>query len=146
MTQFVDTDEVGRAVDTVCNNKRRDIRKVAGRFLEEAVELAAACGVTPAEMRSHVEDSIHNMCLKQSFMDGRTVFPSQLTTEYNSNDVVAEAGDTLLLLKDVLYLSGHLQSSAERFAALKHLQVRNLPAAYTSYDGSTFYKRKDHIK
>lgn len=146
MTIVIETDEVGEAVDRVCNNTRRDIRKVAGRLIEEVAELAADCGVTPAEMRSHLEDSIHNMCLKEAHQVGRTVFPSQLSPEYNAQNVLHEAGDTLLLLKDVLYLAGHSQATAEKYASIKFLQLRNQSSTFTSYDGSTFYKIKAHIK
>jgi len=146
MTIVLETDEVGQAVDRVCGNTRRDIRKVAGRLIEEVAELAAECGVTPAEMRGHLEDSIHNMCLKQAHLNGRTVFPSQLQVTYDAQGVLAEAGDSLLLLKDVLYLAGHSQASAEKYAAIKYLQVRNQPSTFTTFNGSTFYKIKDHVK
>lgn len=144
--EIIESDQVGLVVDNICNNGRRDIRKVAGRLIEEVAELAAACGVTPAEMRGHLEDSIHNMCLKQSYADGCTVFPSQLTTNYVTDDVLSEAGDVLLLLKDVLWCTGNSQAYAEKRAYIKYMTLLHDPTSFVSRDGSTFYRNKDHVK
>lgn len=136
---------VGQVVNTVCQNNRRDIRKVAGRLIEEVMEFAAKCGLSASDMRSHTEDSIHNMCLKESRALGVTVFPSDLKNMYEISGIVQEGGDVQLLFRDVLYLAGVETHQVETAATEKLRDVADNPLQYTSYSGSTFYKIKAHV-
>lgn len=64
----------------------------AGRFLEEAVELALAFGLGPGDIMGHVADALHNEARKA----GR--FPSELRPQPTKNEQIIEIGDCALLL------------------------------------------------
>jgi NTP pyrophosphatase (non-canonical NTP hydrolase) len=94
--------EIGAFVDAIAG-KTRSPSAVAGRLLEEAVELALAAGLSTGEVLSHVADSLHNQALKASATSGVTVFPSKLAAD--PSELAEECADVSLILKDLCHVA-----------------------------------------
>lgn len=94
---------IGRFVDEIAG-KTRTPAAVAGRALEEMVELASAAGLSASEILAHVSDSLHNQALKASSATGKTVFPSQV--QGNPAEMAEECADVRILIKDLCYVAG----------------------------------------
>ena len=137
-------DQVGRFVDRIANNKRRDPRRIACRFLEEAVELVLATGATTQNVWSSVADSIHNQALKAS-ADGRTVFPSQLVETHSRMNTRAEIADVRLTLLDLCYVCGITEHSVIATLNGKFRILNARPVSEFVTDGQTFYVKKSHV-
>lgn len=100
---------VGQFVDSVSDNAgvpRRTTTSVAGRFMEEAVELCLAAGLGPDQIMSHVMDSIHNQVGKAGRRAGRVIYPSQYKEDATVEELGEEMADCSLVLKDLAYLTG----------------------------------------
>lgn len=95
--------EVGAFVDGVAGPVRTPAA-VAGRLLEEAVELALAAGATTGDIFGHVADALHNQALKASH-EGPTVFPSQLVPVTSIEELSEECADVHLLLMDLCHVA-----------------------------------------
>ena len=107
-------EEVGNFIDKVVDDvetirgtpiRRRTTSDVAGRFLEEVVELSLAAGLVPEEIMSHVMDSIHNQVGKAGRRAGRVIYPSQYLEMASKEDIAEEAADCSLLLKDLAFVA-----------------------------------------
>lgn len=101
--------EVGTFIDSVSRNasvERRAAPAVAGRFIEEAVELGLAAGLTPDQIMSHVMDSIHNQVGKAGRRAGRVIYPSQYKEDASLEELGEELADCSLVLKDLAYIAG----------------------------------------
>lgn len=101
---------VGEFVDTVSTKSnpdtpRRTATAVAGRFIEEAVELCLATGMKPADIMVHVMDSIHNQVGKAGRRVGKVIYPSEYTEEVIAANIAEEAADCSLVLKDLVYIA-----------------------------------------
>lgn len=69
-------------------------RRVAGRLLEEAVELALAHGLTIAGVHGHIADAIHNECRKEE------CFPSEFGERFESRpERIGEMADVQCILE-----------------------------------------------
>jgi hypothetical protein len=117
----VTPEEVGNFVNIVSDSvgaDRRTPSAVAGRFIEEAVELCLAAGLRPEEVMVHVMDSIHNQCVKLSKKDDfpDVVYPSRvLPAAFESiEELQGEIADCSLVLKDLAFISGIDIPSVER--------------------------------
>lgn len=128
---------IGRFVDSIAG-KKRTASAVAGRLLEETVELGLATGLTPGQIMSHVADALHNQALKASAEAGRTVFPSQLVAD--ASEVAEECADVGLILKDLCHVAkvdlDHEECRKHESFVRKQFRV--------SCSG-TLYAVKDHI-
>jgi NTP pyrophosphatase (non-canonical NTP hydrolase) len=110
----VTPDDVGQFVDRVAGQvdvPRRTVTTVAGRFLEEAVELCLAAGLDPTQIMGHVMDSIHNQCAKRgraAAAEGKypVVYPSQYGATVDMKELGEELADCSLVMKDIVFLSG----------------------------------------
>lgn len=103
----VDQEEIGEFIDKVSKNAEVPLRKpvaVAGRLIEEVVELALAAGLSPGKIFEHVTDALHNQALKASTES--TVFPSQLEADTGFLECAEEAADVSLFLKDFCHVVG----------------------------------------
>ncbi len=99
----ITSDQVGTFVDSVAG-KARTPAAVAGRLLEEVVELGLAAGLNAGQIMAHVADALHNQALKDSARQGATVFPSQIRTA--PAELSEECADVGLMLKDLCYVAG----------------------------------------
>lgn len=97
--------DVGKYIDAVAGKKRTP-KAVAGRLLEEAVELLLEAGGTPLEVMGHVMDSLHNQALKVSRTANRTVFPSQMEAVKDPEGLAGECADIRLLVRDLEHVAG----------------------------------------
>lgn len=106
MIQSPTPQEVGRFIDGVAG-KVRTPAVVAGRALEEMVELVLAAGLSPGEIMGHVIDSLHNQALKATSVSARTVFPSELVADRQDHaELAEECADVCILIKDLCYVAG----------------------------------------
>lgn len=104
-----DSSIVGTFIDGVSNAAgvtRRTAPAVAGRFIEEAVELCLAAGLGPDQIMSHVMDSIHNQVGKAGRRAGRVIYPSQYKEDASLEELGEEMADCSLVLKDLAYIVG----------------------------------------
>ena len=108
-------EEVGNFIDKVVDDvetirgtpiRRRTTSDVAGRFLEEVVELSLAAGLVPEEIMSHVMDSIHNQVGKAGRRAGRVIYPSEYAEDATQAELAEEVADCSLLLKDLSFIAG----------------------------------------
>lgn len=90
--------DVGSFVDSVAGTIRSPAA-VAGRALEEMVELCLAASLTSGQIMEHVADALHNQALKATVGAGITVFPSQL--QASPHELAEECADVSLVLKDL---------------------------------------------
>lgn len=96
--------EIGDFVDSIAGQIRKP-SDVAGRLLEECVELCLAAGVTNDKIMSHVMDSIYNQTGKASRRAGKIIYPSQLEVGYDREELAEEAADVALVLKDLCHIT-----------------------------------------
>jgi hypothetical protein len=137
--------EVGRFVDKIARNNRRNPQRIAQRALEEMVEVCFSTGLEVGQIYASVSDAIHNQCLKQSAFWSRTVFPSQFRDRYDPNEVQKEVADLRLVLLDLLYTCGLSEHNvrvkmSEKFEAL----TSHGPEDFAT-DNHTFYLKKPHV-
>lgn len=130
--------QIGSFIDSVAG-KIRTPASVAGRLLEEAVELGLAAGLSTAEIFGHVADALHNQALKASEKASKTVFPSKLIAD--SVELPEECADVSLVLKDLCWVAGvKLAEEEERkFEIFKKKTFSVTPSG-------TVYAVKSHIK
>ena len=107
MSEIVTSEVVGNFIDGVAG-KIRTPATVAGRLMEEAVELCLAAGLEPNDIMGHVTDSIFNQCSKISVAEDKTCFPSRHGNRYNAEELGEEMADVQLLLRDLEHITGHL--------------------------------------
>lgn len=134
----VSIETVGGFIDSVAGQVRTP-KAVAGRLLEEVVELALAAGVSALEVQGHVADALHNQALKASAAAGRTVFPSQLSAD--PTEVPEESADVSIVLKDFCHVAKVDLGAAEssKWAKFTKKKFRVTPQG-------TIYAIKPHIK
>jgi len=108
-------EEVGNFIDCVVEHtddfidgkiRRRKPYDVAGRLIEEVVELGLATGLSPDQIMSHVMDSIHNQVGKAGRRAGRVIYPSQYHENATRDELAEEVADCSLLLKDLSFVAG----------------------------------------
>lgn len=130
--------DIGGFIDTVAGKKRTP-GAVAGRLLEETVELALAAGLTADRILAHVADALHNQALKASVVEARTVFPSQLVA--NPAELAEECADVGLVLKDLCHVASVDLSQEEivKFEKFRQKQFKVTPQG-------TVYAVKPHIQ
>lgn len=141
-SEWVTVDEIGNFVDQIADNKRRHPEIVARRALEEMVELCLAAGASTATILNGVADAIHNQCLK---IKERTVFPSQLRTPFNRDDVTDELADVRLVLLDLMHVSSVSEKAVSAQMKTKLKKLKSNPVQNFVTDGHTFYLKKSHI-
>ena len=137
---------VGTFIDSVAGTKRTP-KAVAGRLLEEVVELCLAANVKPEEIFMHVTDALHNQTLKASHAANATVFPSGLmehTKTYRSDqsELVDEIADVSLVLRDLRYVMQgfrHDVAEQEKWKLFTQKSFKVTPSGVV-------YARKPHIK
>lgn len=138
---------IGMFVDSISDRagvSRRTPAAVAGRLLEEVVELALASGVAPGKVLEHVMDSLHNQALKASRIAGKTVFPSQLQEVAPDEEGVAgECADISLILKDFCWVAG--VKNLEQIEAGKNAWFMGL-GSYNVASSGCIYRIKPHVK
>lgn len=129
---------VGGFVDSVAG-KIRTPAAVAGRLLEETVELALASGLNAGAIMGHVADALHNQALKATGAAGKTVFPSQLVQD--ASELAEECADVSIVLKDLCHVAeiDLAPVEADKWARFTQKQFR------VSASG-TIYAVKAHIK
>lgn len=129
--------EVGAFIDSVAG-QRRTPAAVAGRLLEETVELALSAGLSAAEIMGHISDALHNQSLKASKAQSKTVFPSQLSGD--KGELPEECADVGLVLKDLCHVAGVDLPTEE---ATKWVQFTK--KSFRVSDSGTLYAVKPHI-
>lgn len=97
--------EVGEFVDSVAG-KVRTPAAVAGRLIEEVVELCLATGMDNNTIMGHVMDSVYNQTGKASRRSGMIIYPSYMPVEYDKAEATEEAADVALILKDFCHVAG----------------------------------------
>ena len=129
---------IGSFVDSVAGTTRTPAA-VAGRLLEEMVELALASGLSVGAIMEHVTDSLHNQSLKATSKEGRTVFPSQLLAD--SSELAEECADVSIILKDLCHVAKIDLAPVEagKWAQFTQKQFRVSP-------NGTIYAVKPHIQ
>lgn len=141
MSQVPTSQVVGRFVDGIAG-RTRSPATVAGRALEEMVELALAAGLSAGEVMGHVMDSLHNQALKETCASKKTVFPSGLAGgQLDIAALAEECADVHLLIKDLCYVSEIDLDAAEaaKWAAFVKKDFRVTPEG-------VIYAVKPHIK
>lgn len=117
MTEQLTPEIIGKFIDSITENSgiaRRTPASVAGRFIEEAVELCLAAGLDPNTIMGHVMDSIHNQCGKLGRRKNIVLYPSQHHPVPEAEEMAEELADCHLLLKDFAFISGLDYTEAER--------------------------------
>lgn len=112
MSERITSETVGNFIDDVAGKFRKP-SAVVGRLIEEAVELGLAADLTPEEIMGHVNDSIFNQCVKVTELEEKSCFPSRYGRRGNLKDLIEEAADVGLLLKDLAHVANFCQDSAE---------------------------------
>jgi NTP pyrophosphatase (non-canonical NTP hydrolase) len=134
--------DIGEFVDSIAGKTRKPAA-VAGRLIEEVVELGLAAGISTGEIYAHVTDAIYNQAVKLTSKNDFTVFPSHFSSTgiTSVGEVSDEVADVSLLLKDFCHVSGLQLSEIEyaKFCKIKTLEF------YVSPQG-TIYAKKPHIK
>lgn len=133
----VTAEVVGTFVDSIAGPSRT-AAAVAGRLLEETVELCLATGLTAGQAMAHVADALHNQALKASVTAGRTVFPSQMQAD--RSEVAEECADVSLMLKDLCYVA---QVDLADEEARKHAKF--VVNTFRVSDNGTLYAVKPHV-
>lgn len=138
---------IGEFVDGVSDRAgvaRRTPKAVAGRLLEEIVELALAAGVEPGRIFEHVTDSLHNQALKASRKVGRTLFPSQLQdVEGDDEGVAGECADVSMVFKDFCWVAK--VENLDQIEAEKNQRFTQL-GDYNVLANGCIYRHKPHVK
>lgn len=145
---------VGEFIDNKAG-KIRTPQAVAGRTIEELVELMLEVHMTPGQIMGHVMDALHNQTLKHSNRIGHTLFPSELNTgDKNSAEfiqpihtiaVMQEAADVNLCLLDFLHVMGNI--SQDRFdATLANIWENFTHRQFRVNDKGLLYAKKAHIQ
>ncbi len=131
---------IGGFVDSIAG-KSRTPQALAGRLLEEMIELCMATGLSHGDIMMHVTDAMHNQALKDSRKQGKTVFPSAHVSEFSKEEVAEEIADVGLVLKDLVYVTGVNQNAEEvkKWSKFTRKQFR-------VSDKGTLYAVKAHIK
>lgn len=129
---------VGTFVDSVAG-KSRTPASVAGRLIEEVVELGLAAGLRSADILAHVADALHNQALKASALVGKTVFPSECKAD--RRELPEECADVGLVLKDLCYVSDVSLEVEES----KKWELF-IGKSFRVSDKGTLYAVKSHIK
>lgn len=128
---------IGTFVDSIAGTKRT-ASDVAGRLLEECVELGLATGLTSGQILEHVADALHNQALKASATSDHTIFPSQLTA--NASEVAEECADVGIILKDLCYVA---KIDLDREEIIKHAKF--VQKKFRVSVQGTIYSIKDHV-
>ena len=134
----VESQEIGSFIDSVAGTFRTP-SAVAGRLLEETVELALDAGLTAGEIMAHIADALHNQALKASAAAGKTVFPSQVSGK--SKGLGQECADVSLVLKDLCHVAKVDLPAEER----AKFEVFKTKVFWVSPQG-TVYAVKGHIQ
>jgi hypothetical protein len=138
-------DDIGLFVDFIGTRfdvPRRTPQAIAMRALEECVELCLATGAHPGAIHLVVGDSLANQALKASRVTGKTVFPSEVSEEYDAKEVGGEAADVLLCLRDLEYVAG---VDVEHHAHRKFNLLRAAQDELYMSPSGTVRKRKPHV-
>lgn len=117
--------EVGQFIDNVSSKEdvpRRTPSAVAGRFIEEAVELCLAAGLSPVDIMGHIMDAIHNQASKAGKARGRVIYPSYYLEDYEAANVAEELADCFLVLKDLAFITETDMESAQNDKWAKFIQ------------------------
>lgn len=142
MTTAISSTQVGEFVDSIAGDTRT-IPSVAGRLLEEAVELCLTAGLSTGDIHTRVTHSIFNQCTKQTYKSGKTVFPGELTDTID--DLPGEIVDVAWALKDLQFLCNRSTNSInfEELEESKWIDFVN--RRFLVSDEGTIYTIKPHI-
>jgi len=144
-SKMVTQEDIGSFVDSIAG-KVRTPSAVAGRLLEEVVELCLAAGMKSGDIYGHVTDALHNQCLKESERTGKTIFPSQLVAKFASaedqfKEMAEESADVGLVHKDFCHVAHINQEHEENTKHAKFIQK-----TFRIAENGTLYAVKSHIK
>lgn len=114
------TATVGSFVDSVAGQARTPAA-VAGRLIEETVELAMSAGLSAGHIMAHVADALHNQSLKATEARSKTVFPSHLVGI--REELAEECADVSLVLKDLCHVA-HIDLPSEEVAKWNRLKKK----------------------
>lgn len=92
--------QVVKVVDPEYRVNNHSKARVAGRLLEETVELCIASGQTPEQVLGHVLDALANEASKKN------LYPTELKPEYDINEVAGELVDVNILQSYCHYING----------------------------------------
>ena len=143
--------EVGEFIDAkTAGHPRRTPQAVAGRVLEELVELCLILGMPPGNIFDHIADALANQALKSSQQSGHTIFPSQLTTQVINPDrsihdieIAGEIADVRMTLKDLVYNLGYAPEVMDQAEAIKWQAF--ISKEFRVSDQGCLYSKKPHI-
>jgi NTP pyrophosphatase (non-canonical NTP hydrolase) len=152
-----DSTTVGRFIDSkTVGHTQRTPQAVAGRLIEETVELALVVGVKSGKIFDHVADSLANQAIKASMSNRHTMFPSQLNDDYvaptegtdavvlHDINIAGEVADVRLVLKDLLHV---LQFNVE---VMDEAEARKwasfIEKEFRVAENGCLYAKKLHVK
>lgn len=121
------------------SGRTRSHGAIAGRLVEEVVELALACGVSTQDIMGHINDATFNQCVKAGRASGKTIFPSTLTD--TDPDVPGEIADVSIILKDLAHCCQVNIPTEEHIKWDKFIQKD-----FHVSDNGTLYAVKPHIQ
>lgn len=135
--------DIGLFVDSVSvqepNSLYRTPAAVAGRLIEEVVELCLATGASSQAIMGHVMDAIHNQCSKAGRKEGQVVYPTHYHQEIDDAEVAEEMADCRIILKDLEYITGLDVDAAEAVKWERFTQRR----FYVSEEGTLYAIKSD---
>lgn len=134
----VSQQEIGAFIDSIAGDKRTPAA-IAGRLIEEVIELALASGMPPGKIFEHVADSLHNQALKAS--DTYTIFPSQLPSVATHGEQAEEAADVSIILKDFCHVAG-IDLGAHETLKWEKFKTKT----FRVVDSGVVYTVKSHIR
>lgn len=118
----ITTKQIGEFIDSIAGKKRTPAA-VAGRLMEEVVELCLSVGMTSGEIHSHVTDSLTNQAMKTSKILGKPVYPSEMKLSQASADVEDEVAYVNLVLLDLCHVT-QSNLDASTIAKFDNLQTK----------------------
>jgi hypothetical protein len=98
------------------------LRDSGKRFIEEAVELAMATGLSPQEVLVHVTDAIYNETRKEQQLRGKLIYPSEMPVRRESaSNIMVEISDVRICADYIRHIcsipkdtqAAHMQTKAE---------------------------------
>ena len=147
-TSRIFSTEIGKLADSVKGSEKRTSISVAGRTMEEMVELCLAAGMTTGEIYEHVNDAIFNQFLKSSRTRGDIHYPSEpmmdVDLEHRTDLIADEIADVSIMLQDLAHVSNVNIDHAVAFKTQIFKDKIESGQFYANSSGN-LYVRKPHM-
>lgn len=129
-----------------------EIKDIVGRGLEEFVELCLEVGMDTGRIYNHVNDSVHNQCVKMArFAKMPILYPSRFFTDapllpFDRKEIVGEMVDVTLLLKYALGLINIDEQKFEEAQVAKWTKFTNSSNGFHVGPTGMLYMKKAHTE